>query len=103
MAEVGFALDSPVVGRVSSEPVSGNQAIGRILFEFFFRLAREAETKTRRVWRSAAAVSEMEFRNLQVMSAGIAECGRLKPGQCLLAFSRPCVNQVTVRRLRRSG
>jgi hypothetical protein len=29
--------------------------------------AREAETKTRRVWRSAAAVSEMEFRNLQVM------------------------------------
>jgi hypothetical protein len=26
-----------------------------------------AETKTRRVWRSAAAVSEMEFRNLQVM------------------------------------
>jgi hypothetical protein len=49
-----------------------NQAIGRILFELFFTLTRartraRAETKTRRVWRSAAAVSEMEFRNLQVM------------------------------------
>jgi hypothetical protein len=31
------------------------------------RTRARAETKTRRVWRSAAAVSEMEFRNLQVM------------------------------------
>jgi len=47
-----------------------DKAIGRILFELFFSLyarARAETKKTRRFWRSAAAVSEMEFRNLQVM------------------------------------
>jgi hypothetical protein len=57
--------------RVSSEPVSGirNQAIGRIYLNYFLLYTRaRAETKTRRrFWRSAAAVSEMEFNNLQVM------------------------------------
>jgi hypothetical protein len=88
---------------VRSRGAEGGRAQFSILLASRARTRARAETKTRRVWRSAAAVSEMEFRNLQVMWAGIAECGRLKPGQCLLAFSRPCVNQVTVRRLRRSG
>jgi hypothetical protein len=35
---------------------------------FFYPHAREGKNaKTRRVWRSATAVSEMEFRNLHVM------------------------------------
>jgi hypothetical protein len=57
---------------------------GRVILSYFYPTrARGQRRKPSRFWRSAAAVSEMEFRNLQVMQAGIAECGRLKPGQCL--------------------
>jgi hypothetical protein len=39
----------------------------RMLDDHRARTRARAETKTRRFWRSAAAVSEMEFGNLQVM------------------------------------